>query len=344
MACWTIVPGIGAVKNTDRGKAANLVSEFGLIECIRAATSKTACSGVVVGIGDDAAVLEPEPGMQLLACTDTLVAAVHFPDDTPAEAIGYKALAVNLSDLAAMGARPRWATISLTLPAADQVWVQSFAAGLLQAAQAWEVGIVGGDTCAGPLAISVHLLGQLPSGTSLLRSGARVGDLLAVTGSLGDAALALSIYQDQGRADVPAQLLQRLERPLARVDAGLALRGLASACIDLSDGLLADAGHLATASGVAIVLEMKKLPVSPLFAALADRQQRAGLILSGGDDYELCFTFAPYDKDRIGRELELAGQAWHLIGRVDQGSGVTVVDPKGQLLSLDQIGYQHFHE
>ena len=319
-------------------------AEFGLIECIRAVAASTSTVGVEIGIGDDAAVLQPEPDMQLLACTDTLVAAVHFPADTCPEAIGYKAMAVNLSDLAAMGAQPRWATVSLTLPAADQAWVQSFADGMAQAAQPWGVGIVGGDTCAGPLTISVHLLGQLPTGTSLLRHGAQPGDLIAVTGSLGDAALALSIYQDQGRAEVPAELLRRLERPAARVDAGLALRGTASACIDVSDGLLADAGHLARASQVAIILELEKLPVSPLFSGIVDQQQYTNLVLNGGDDYELCFTFAAQDVSRIGRELELVGQEWQMIGRVEAGSGVSVVDANRQQLALDPNGYQHFNE
>ena len=344
MACWTIAPGIGAVKNTDPDNRTIDATEFGLIECIRAATSQASASGVVIGIGDDAAVLQPEPGLQLLACTDTLVAAVHFPEDTPADAIGYKALAVNLSDLAAMGARPRWATVALTLPTGERAWVQSFASGLMQAAEPWGVSIVGGDTCAGPLTISIHLLGEAPPRASLLRSGARAGDLLAVTGTLGDAALALSIYQQQGRDDVPQELLQRLERPMARVDAGLALRGLASACIDISDGLLADAGHLAAASAVEMVIELEKLPVSPLFASLVDQQQRAALAMGGGDDYELCFTFAPQDEARIGRQLEAAGQSWQLIGSVKSGNGVTVIDPEGQPVSLNRNGYRHFHD
>lgn len=178
----------------------------------------------------------------------------------------------------------------------------------------------------------------------MLRSGAQVGDILAVTGSLGDAALAWSIYQDQKRAAVPAQLLQALERPLARVDAGLALRGVASACIDISDGLLADATHIANASKVAIVIELEKLPVSPGFIEWLDQRQYAGLVLGGGDDYELCFTFAAQDHARISQQLELAGQTWQIIGRIESGSGVTVIDSDGQLLSLDRIGYQHFHE
>jgi thiamine-monophosphate kinase len=316
--------------------------EFRVIDCILEATSSLQAEGVVVGIGDDAALLQPDSGLQLLACTDTLVAGVHFPVDTTPAAIAYKSVAVNLSDLAAMGARPRWATLSLTLPDANQDWVRSFAEGLCEAARPWGLGIVGGDTCAGPLAVSVHMIGDVPGDACLLRSGAQVGDLLAVTGTLGDAALALSLIQTQGRDRVPAALLRRLEHPTARIEAGQALRGLATACIDVSDGLLADAGHIARSSGVGVVIEAEMLPSSPAFVEQVDSDQRYGLQAAGGDDYELCFTFAPTDRASIEQRLRSAGQSWQVIGRVETGHKVRLVDALGKTLPVDRIGYQHF--
>ncbi|MCF6361781.1 MAG: thiamine-phosphate kinase [Gammaproteobacteria bacterium] len=277
---------------------------------------------VPLGIGDDAALLTPPPSQLLAVTVDTLHSGVHFDAGIPAADLGYKALAVNLSDLAAMGAEPAWATLALSLPQVDEAWLTAFAEGFFALAERHGVQLVGGDTTRGPLSVTVQVQGFVPQEKALTRRGARPGDHVFVTGSLGDAGAGLAI--EQGRLEFtgpPADfLLARLHRPTPRVGAGLGLRGLATAAIDISDGLAQDLGHILTASGVGAVLDIDHLPLSDaLLASGIDRAWR--LAVSAGDDYELCFT-VPADAGlsvsdglgcpvtRIGRITAEPGQRW----------------------------------
>jgi thiamine-monophosphate kinase len=324
------------------------VPEFDLIEIIRARTAQSR-GDVVLGIGDDAALLKPPAGQQLVACTDTLVAGVHFPQDTAPQDIGWKSLAVNLSDLAAMGATPAWAMLALTLPKADRRFVEAFADGFAQLARAHAVNLVGGDTTQGPLSVTVSAFGFSPESRALLRSGARVGDAVFVTGTLGDAAAALRLMQDSGlgtrdpsNEQARSELLLRLNRPEPRIAAGLALRDVASACIDVSDGLLADLGHICEASGMGAVVEADALPLSSAMLALFEADERRAFALSGGDDYELCFTASVDRADRIAADFARLGFGAARIGRVVAEAGVRVRDANGNAVEPPRRGWQHF--
>ncbi|HET6913560.1 MAG TPA: thiamine-phosphate kinase [Rhodanobacteraceae bacterium] len=322
--------------------------EFDLIELIRSRTAQSR-GDVVLGIGDDAALLKPPAGQQLVACTDTLVEGVHFPRGTAPEDIGWKSLAVNLSDLAAMGATPAWAMLALTLPNADRRFVEAFADGFAQLARANAVSLVGGDTTQGPLSITVSAFGFVPESRALLRSGARVGDAVFVTGRVGDAAAALGLIRDAGlgtrdstNQQARAELLARLNRPEPRVAAGLALRDVASACIDVSDGLLADLGHICEASGVGAIVDADALPLSSAMLALFDAEQRRGFALSGGDDYELCFTASVGRADRIAADFARLGFGAARIGRIVAEPGLRVRDANGNAVETPRRGWQHF--
>jgi len=315
------------------------ISEFDLIrEFCQGATRVRA--DVLLGIGDDAALLRCSPGRELVMTLDTLVAGRHFLPDADPQSLGHKALAVNLSDLAAMGAEPAWALLSLTLPRADSAWLAGFMAGFSRLADAHEVQLVGGDTCSGPLAISVQLTGFVEPGTALLRSGASVGDLVYLSGAVGDAALALQLH---GRGEpIAAQQQRRLDRPEPRLQLGRRLRGLASAAIDVSDGLLADLGHLCSASGVAAEIDCAALPLSPATAAWIGRDGDWSLALAGGDDYELCFTLPPSRGEALERELRGLDVAVHCIGRIGAGQGVSAILPDGSRYTGVQTGWDHF--
>ena len=298
---------------------------------------------VALGVGDDAALLECAPGMQLVATTDTLVAGVHFPESTPPAAIGHRALAVNLSDIAAMGARPAWALLALTMPSAEERWLEEFAAGFGTLARAHDVALAGGDTTRGPLTITVALLGQVPRGRALTRAGGRAADLLYVSGSPGDAAAGLAIVQ--GRLSAPPEaapyLRERFLLPTPRVALGERLAGLARACMDVSDGLLGDAGKLAAASGVGVEIAFEALPVSPpLVAALGENAARE-LALTGGDDYELIFAVDPARAAQLERALP--AQEWHYrqIG-VLRGAPGARVTRAGTVMEFSHSGYRHF--
>ncbi len=294
---------------------------------------------VVLGVGDDAAILRPAAGLDLVAATDTLVAGTHFEPDTAPAAIGHKALAVNLSDVAAMGAEPRWALLALTVPAAEAAWLEDFAAGLYTLADAHGVAVVGGDTTRGPLAVTVTVLGTVEPGTALRRDGARPGDAVLVTGTLGDAALALAL-RGRGQTPEPA-LLERLQRPQPRLAAGRSLRGVASSAIDVSDGLAADLGHVLEASRVGAVLDLDRLPLS---AALRARPpgQAAGLALNGGDDYELCFTVAAAREAEALARLSGAGVPATRIGTIEAGPGLVLQGRAAAALPAASSGYRHF--
>jgi thiamine-monophosphate kinase len=298
---------------------------------------------VTLGIGDDAALVSVPSGMELVAATDTLVAGVHFPPNSPAASIGHRALAVNLSDLAAMGARPAWALLALTLPEADERWLSEFAAGFGALARAHEVALIGGDTTRGPLCVTLQLLGYVARGTALTRSGARPGDALFVSGTPGDAGAGLAL--EQGRLTAPAAagayLRQRFLLPTPRVTLGQRLRGLASACIDVSDGLLGDAGKLAAASAAGLEIAEERLPLSGALREVLDGAAARRFALSGGDDYELCFTVPAVQLAPLERELPAAQWGYTRIGQLREPLGAVVVRD-GTVIEFSHSGYQHF--
>ncbi|MGB0712127.1 MAG: thiamine-phosphate kinase [Gammaproteobacteria bacterium] len=319
------------------------MSEFDLIyQWFKGKGSKR--SDVLVGIGDDCAVTRVQPGSELVVSSDTLVEGVHFPFRTSPEAIGHKLMAVNLSDVAAMGAEPCWASLCLTLPDADASWMDGFMRGLGELACAHGVSLIGGDTTRGPLTLSLTIQGQVPRGQAIRRMGARQGDLIYVTGPLGDAALAL--FALQGGVEMPASTLrilrERLDKPTPRVKAGIALRGIASACIDISDGLFADLGHILCASGVGATLDFESIPLSaPAAPYLASGPGRA-MVLSGGDDYELCFTVPESASSEADAVLRSEGLGGCCIGRVEMGEGLRCLDAQGGLIDVARAGYEHF--
>jgi thiamine-monophosphate kinase len=303
-------------------------SEFDLI--YRHFSSLGAGPAVDLSVGDDCAILRLAPTERLATSVDTVVEGVHFPEDMFPEDLAFRAVSVATSDLAAMGARPIGMTVALTLPEADEFWLNSFSQGLAQAVSAYQLPLVGGDTTRGPLTITVQVLGALPTDKALLREGARVGEGVYVSGDLGDAAGALAFLKGewQPEPDHAEYLLARYNRPQARIALGLELLDLASAAIDISDGLMADAGHIAAASGVAIRLEPDLLPISPALASHGNRDTILRWALSGGDDYELCFTLpagipAPEGCTRIGAVVPGEG--------VDAGVDIDF-----------SAGYQHF--
>lgn len=315
------------------------MAEFSLIERIRRRAA--AREDVVLGIGDDAALLRVPPGRELAVAMDTLNAGVHFPDGTAAADVGWKALAVNLSDLAAMGAEPAWCTLSLSLPQADAAWLDGFLDGFLELAAAHRVALVGGDTTRGPLSVCVTVHGLIEPGSALRRDGARVGDAVWVSGTLGDAAGALRQWQQQGVGVDPA-LRDRLDRPTPRVALGRALRGIAHAAIDVSDGLLADLGHVCTASGLAAEIELDALPCSAALAAAFDRDTRRALQAAGGDDYELCFTAPAEASAAIGALARALALPLARIGRTVEGAGVRALTADGTPWQPARAGYEHF--
>jgi len=320
--------------------------EFRLIERLRELTAQPR-DDVRIGIGDDAAVLMPPPGKELVVAIDTLVEGVHFPPGTAAADIGWKALAVNLSDLAAMGASPAWALLSLTLPGADAAFVEGFAEGFAKLAQPHRLALVGGDTTRGPLTISVAVHGFVPPGQALTRAGARVGDVVLVTGTLGDAAAGLHALQhpprdDDGRTGLRGFLIERLNRPTPRLAVGTALRGQATACVDVSDGLLADLGHICTASGVGAEIETALLPRSSALLELYDDTTALHFALSGGDDYELCFTVPAARVAELQAGLARLGCGATKIGRIVEGDGVRVRAADGSSLATGRPGWEHF--
>lgn len=319
-------------------------AEFDLIARVRARMS--AHEDVVLGIGDDAAVLRMPPGRQLVVAMDTLNAGVHFPEDTAPADIGWKALAVNLSDLAAMGAEPAWCTLSLSLPAADAAWLDGFLDGFLALSALHGVALVGGDTTRGPLSVCVTAHGCIEPRAALRRDGARSGDDVWVTGTLGDAAGALRQWQAGAVRD--ALLRARLDRPTPRVAAGRALLGLAHACIDVSDGLLADLGHICRSSGVSAEIDIDALPASDaLRAAFAGDDLRL-LQAAGGDDYELCFTAPRTARAMVEDAMQDVDVPVTRIGRVlrDDQSGrhVRVAALNGVPWLPPCEGYVHFSD
>ena len=305
------------------------MDEFELIR--RFFSRDAAARDVIIGVGDDGALLRPTPGADQVQVIDTLVEGVHFPANIDAADIGYRAVAVNLSDIAAMGARPRWMTLALTLWDKDEQWVEDFAAGLYAAGSEHDVLLVGGDTTQGDAVVAtVHITGEVEPDRALLRRGARVDDTVYVTGTPGDAAAGLSMLQSGADG---SELTQRFLRPTARIAEGRALRGRASAAIDVSDGLVADLGKLAAASGVGAVIDTGKIPLSPALLTHFDRTQAERFALTGGDDYELCFTARAEDV------ADIDGIA--PIGVVTAEPGI-VCRRDGEIVDVDASGYRHF--
>jgi thiamine-monophosphate kinase len=310
-----------------------VLSEFALIDrCFKRPTRHT-----VLGVGDDGALIAPSPGQEVVISTDMLVEGTHFLAGTDPQALGWKALAVNVSDMAAMGARPRWATLAAVLPAPTIDWIEAFARGFFDCAQRFGIDLIGGDTTRGPRAFCVTILGEVPSGLALRRNGAKAGDSIWVSGRPGQAAQGLAHLQ--GRATLTDPLLTAclaaLHRPQPRVELGLALRGIASAAIDVSDGLLADLGHILDQSGLSARLHVPRLPAAGL---------ERDCILGGGDDYELVFTAAAASDNDVAvlsRKLDLPLTR---IGEVVSGSpgGVVLCDDDGVVITPAHRGYDHF--
>lgn len=312
-------------------------------------------SDVVLGIGDDAALLSPPAGSSLVVSTDTLIAGVHFPVVTDAHAIGYKTLAVNLSDMAAMGAEPAWISLAISLPEKDDAWLAEFSRGLFTLASEFGVQLIGGDTTRGPLCLSVQIMGFVPEGQALRRSGAQAGDGVFLTGTIGDAGLGLLLKQGLKQApqlepkqalqpadsDLSQFLIQRLEYPTPRIAAGLALRGLASSAIDISDGLAADLGHVLTASAVGANIEIERLPLSDAFRSLATKGdwQRA---VSAGDDYELCFTAPMAQETLILERLRAVDCPCARIGEITARPGLRWYDAEHKEQPISHAGFDHF--
>lgn len=316
---------------------------MGEFELIRHYFAAAPCAqggeGVALGIGDDCALLDLPAGEQLAISTDTLVAAVHFPAVCDPLLLGQRSLAVAASDLAAMGATPIGFTLALTLPEFAPDWLEAYADGLGRMAHRCRMTLIGGDTTRGPLSITVTVFGRVPAGQALRRSGAQPGDLLCVGGCLGNAAGALPLVlgEREAAADVAGPLLEHYWSPLPQLALGERLRGLATAALDISDGLLADCGHIAKASGVALEVNLEQVPVSAALQALLGDEAARWAALTGGDDYVLAFTVPQ-------AALCSLPDTAHVIGHVREGQGVTLLDAQGQDITPVQRGYQHFRE
>jgi thiamine-monophosphate kinase len=318
-----------------------LLSEFALIRkyferaprAVRPGDRRT--HRVALGIGDDAALLRPSAGMELAVSTDLLLEGTHFRAGADARKLGHKALAVNLSDMAAMGAAPRWATLALALPAANEAWLEEFAGGFFALAGRFGVELIGGDTTRGPLSICITILGEVPTGLALFRAGARPGDDIWVSGQLGGAALALERPGNAATA-------QRLDEPEPRVELGERLRGLASAAIDVSDGFAQDLGHILERSGVGAIVEYELLPRSVEVKEVEDRNLQARLVLCGGDDYELAFTAPQASRGELAALAADLKLPLSRVGSIQGGEArLQVLDEQGRPMSVGR-GYEHF--
>lgn len=313
------------------------LSEFDIIR--KFFQREHAAPGVELGIGDDAALLTPATGMSLVVAVDTLVAGRHFPEQTDATDVGYKALAVNLSDLAAMGAQPRWVTLALTLPEVDEGWLAGFSEGFFQLADRFNVELIGGDTTRGPLTITVQVQGQVEASRALRRDAAKPGQHIFVTGTPGDAACALR--QLQAGEQVEQALLSRLNRPEPRVDFGMALAGMAAAAIDVSDGLLADLQHVLDASGCGARVNVDVITRSHGLQSLDDETALA-CQLGGGDDYELCFTVDADCVEPVYRLAEDCELPIAEIGIIEPEPGIRCVHDDGSPYMPVVEGFDHF--
>lgn len=314
--------------------------EFDLIERIRRHTESHR-DDVKLGIGDDAAIVAVPAGRELAIAVDTLVEGIHFPVGTDPADIGWKALAVNLSDLAAMGATPAWALLALTIPTQDEAFIDGLARGFAELATPFRLALIGGDTTRGPLTVTVAVHGFTAPDEALLRSTARVGDVVMVTGTLGDAAAGLRCLAEADTSPY-AELIGRLNRPTPRVAVGQALRGIVTACIDVSDGLVADLGHICAKSGVGADIDAALLPRSSAMIAHFHDADAIDFALGGGDDYELCFTVPAERAGDLSADLARLGCGATRIGRIVEGQGVRVIGTDGETLAPSRAGWNHF--
>lgn len=320
-------------------------SEFDIIR--QYFTLKENRSDVILGIGDDAAILDisKHPQQQLVQSVDTLIAGVHFPEETSAQDIAYKALAVNLSDMAAMGAEPAWFTLSITLPDDNETWLKAFSESLAALAGKYNLQLIGGDTTRGPLlSLSISISGFVPIDKALTRNNAKPGDKVYVSGTLGDAALALAAWRGECllTAEHSDYLYQRLNRPTPQVELGLLLRDYASSCIDISDGLVADLGHITEKSGVGAKVVFENVPLSDAFNFnLTDNALKVPLVLSGGDDYELCFTLPESKQERFNQLIKEKDLMVTCIGEIESQTGVRC-SLNNENIEIQDFGYNHF--
>ena len=321
------------------------MNEFEVIERYFRRSPRSA--DVRIGIGDDGAVIAPRAGMEYVVSVDMLVEGRHFAPDADPERLGYKTLAVNLSDLAAMGAKPRFALLAGALPSSDPRWIEAFMRGFDALAARFDVDLIGGDTTRGPRTFCVTVIGELPAGTAITRAGARPGDVVYVSGTLGDAALALAMADGRARSDaavLPA-LRQRLDAPEPRVALGVALRGIASAALDVSDGLVGDLEHVLDASRVGAAIELAAVPCSEALRAMLRGEARdvaCAVLLAGGDDYELCFTAAPSMHERIAGLARSLSLPLTPIGRITAEPELVVRDEHGERLASLPRAFDHF--
>lgn len=317
-----------------------MASEFELI----ARYFDRPADNAVLGVGDDAALIRPSPGMVLAVSADMLVSGRHFLPDADPVLLGHKTLAVNLSDLAAMAARPRWVLLSVALPSADEAWLAGFAQGFFGLAERYGVDLVGGDTTRGPLNLSVTILGEVPAGQALRRDAARAGDDIWVSGELGGAALGLRhlLGKVALAGDEAAACLARLHAPEPRVGLGLVLAGVAHAAIDVSDGLLGDLGHILERSGLGAEVALAALPAAPAVASRLPERLALECLLAGGDDYELCFTAAPGRRDAVQAAGTAAGVPVSRVGTIMARPGLRVLRRDGTSLDMEVTGFDHF--
>ena len=294
---------------------------------------------IALGVGDDCALINLQAGEQLAVSVDTQLAGVHFHDNSPAFLIASRAFLCAVSDLAAMGAAPLGFTLALTLPEFNEDWLKDFAHGLYAAAQQHGCPLIGGDTTRGPLSVTIQVHGAVPAGLALTRAGAKVGHDIWVSGSLGDGAAALAWLEGRLQAEKPLAdyLAQRFYQPQPALELGVALRGIASSAIDISDGLQADLGHICSASGVGALVLVDQLPISPAWAGIVSEQQAREWAVSGGDDYRLCFTAAESMREQLLANPDIA-----LIGQTIAGDGVHLFTSNGDAWHSTQAGYQHF--
>lgn len=298
---------------------------------------------VVLGIGDDCAIVKPIEGKQVAITTDTLVAGVHFPLETSPRAIGHKSVVVNLSDLAAMGAEPAWISLAVTLPNVDEAWIEEFCAGVFDVCEYYNVQLIGGDTTQGPLSITITAQGVLPDDKYISRAGAKPGDWVYVTGEIGDAALALQHIQGKVTLDLAYQenALKRLNFPKPRILAGQAIRGYASSAIDLSDGLISDIAHICNSSNVGANIVLDNLPISDANINTLGLNKARELALKGGDDYELLFTVSENNKVALETSMSNTRNVITCIGQINASGKITVtLDSKP--VSINASGYEHF--
>lgn len=320
------------------------MNEFQLIQqFFQREQAENPAAGVVLGIGDDCALLQLPAGKQLAVSVDTLVAGVHFPADAEPELIAERALRTNLSDLAAMGAEPLWFTLALTLPQADEEWLRSFSRGLFRCAREFGIALVGGDTTSGAFSITIQVMGALESHQAMRRDGANIGDFVLVTNFLGDGAAALAAIQHKiaFSEEHSDYLHERFYRPTPRLESSQLIRELASAALDISDGLVADLQHICDASDVGAVIDVENVPLSPAVLSLNNSAQAYEWALSGGDDYELCFTASPDKMPDIAMLIAQGKLQATVIGEVIAGNKV-ICEFEGEPFALTTTGYKHF--